>query len=774
MATNLTDNAWLQSEAPCIPVAANDDQVATRIWFKSKPIDRKFCFRVTQLQLATDSKDQGYVMDKKAGSWTWFELVILQDEASNEPKKSKDGKELVWRSHSNRLGNDTSTTRHFGAVFDRRSELLMNLEVGDVLAVRVCARFPGWVNYAENGYIVARVLNEDLFTPHHWTLSTDIVPSLSDTIQDGSYSIMSSTSCFVKSDANDLASKIWFATAALDEHAIKQLEAVQLFTYSRCQESRKEAIAEGDSFSWFDLVVLETPFETTPKVLNGVSLVWQSHSNWSAFIHPFGIQGQVFDIDISDEEVPRSQQIAQIKACLEPGNAIGVRVCAQYPGWENFAQSGQLVVRISNENREAPPLTIPDMTAADEGLSEVRRAMKDFYQNIGYSSTTMATLSNEARADLVFAAPPPPYEEGPRPLRLLSLDGGGVRGVSSLRTLRKIMEEVARMEGKDVVKPCEYFDMMAGTSTGGLIALMLGRLRMSIEECEAAYDSISRRVFGTKAGWVIRDESSAFVAGSYMYEAGPLEEAIKEIVQAHLGDPNAPIREAEPACKVLVMSALASAVEDANTAVHLRNYDIGVTVPSEYTGWSIWEAARATSAAPVYFKRFTKDGKEFVDGGLGWNNPIYELISELPALYGKGFNIGCIVSLGTGIPPKLKLGSGIMSTRDFIAIATNSEVPHNQLRRSATLLPRQDEEKYWRLNMSKAMSEHDWVEKIVSTWLGFKKEVKKMTYEDIMVKMDDWEALEMIRELTDKWLEHDETKKLIHECAARIAMNDKV
>jgi patatin-like phospholipase/acyl hydrolase len=74
----------------------------------------------------------------------------------------------------------------------------------------------------------------------------------------------------------------------------------------------------------------------------------------------------------------------------------------------------------------------------------------------------------------------------------------------------------------------------------------------------------------------------------------------------------------------LVMSALASVVDDANTAVHLRNYDIGPTVPSEYTGWSIWEAARATSAAPIYFKRFTKDGKEFVDGGLGWNNPTYE------------------------------------------------------------------------------------------------------------------------------------------------------
>jgi patatin-like phospholipase/acyl hydrolase len=52
----------------------------------------------------------------------------------------------------------------------------------------------------------------------------------------------------------------------------------------------------------------------------------------------------------------------------------------------------------------------------------------------------------------------------------LLIDGGGVRGVSSLRTLRKIMEEVAQLEGKDVVKPCDYFDMMAGTSTGGYVA----------------------------------------------------------------------------------------------------------------------------------------------------------------------------------------------------------------------------------------------------------------------------------------------------------------
>lgn len=75
-----------------------------------------------------------------------------------------------------------------------------------------------------------------------------------------------------------------------------------------------------------------------------------------------------------------------------------------------------------------------------------------------------------------------------------------------------------------------------------------------------------------------------------------------------------------------VMSAIASKVEDGNRAVHLRTYNTNAGVPSEFEDWSIWHAARATSAAPVYFDCFRVDGieKVFVDGGLGWNNPILE------------------------------------------------------------------------------------------------------------------------------------------------------
>jgi patatin-like phospholipase/acyl hydrolase len=68
--------------------------------------------------------------------------------------------------------------------------------------------------------------------------------------------------------------------------------------------------------------------------------------------------------------------------------------------------------------------------------------------------------------------------EAPVP-RVLTLDGGGVRGLSSLLILREIMEDIERRTDADETPlPCEYFDLIGGTSTGGLVAIMLGRLGM--------------------------------------------------------------------------------------------------------------------------------------------------------------------------------------------------------------------------------------------------------------------------------------------------------
>ncbi|TEB33374.1 hypothetical protein FA13DRAFT_150273 [Coprinellus micaceus] len=143
-----------------------------------------------------------------------------------------------------------SPTRHFGAVLDRRSDLLVNLEEGDFLGVRVCVRFDLWTNYADSGIITARLISEDLFTHYRWTLSSEKVPTLPTPVVDGCYNIVSSTGCSVNSEGNELVSKIWFTTPALNQHTIDHFESIQLFTSSCLQLSQDTRVPQGECFSW--------------------------------------------------------------------------------------------------------------------------------------------------------------------------------------------------------------------------------------------------------------------------------------------------------------------------------------------------------------------------------------------------------------------------------------------------------------------------------------------------------------------------------------------
>ena len=63
-------------------------------------------------------------------------------------------------------------------------------------------------------------------------------------------------------------------------------------------------------------------------------------------------------------------------------------------------------------------------------------------------------------------------------LKILCLDGGGFRGLSSLIMLQRVFNtSKSELEPPQPdLRPCDFFDLIAGTSTGGIIALMLGRL----------------------------------------------------------------------------------------------------------------------------------------------------------------------------------------------------------------------------------------------------------------------------------------------------------
>jgi patatin-like phospholipase/acyl hydrolase len=127
-------------------------------------------------------------------------------------------------------------------------------------------------------------------------------------------------------------------------------------------------------------------------------------------------------------------------------------------------------------------------------------------------------------------------------LRLLALDGGGVRGLSSLMILRQLM---ATVDPDAPPKPCDYFDLIGGTSTGGLIAIMLGRLRMTVDECIDAYTALSDRVFEKKSH---RVNIKGKLQGRF--DTAALEQAVKEIlVTRGLGE-DALLKDSDSSCKV--------------------------------------------------------------------------------------------------------------------------------------------------------------------------------------------------------------------------------
>ncbi len=80
-----------------------------------------------------------------------------------------------------------------------------------------------------------------------------------------------------------------------------------------------------------------------------------------------------------------------------------------------------------------------------------------------------------------------------------------------------------------------------------------------------------------------------------------------------------------------------------------RSYDVAKNKEHNCT---IWEAARATSAAPTFFKSIKigspGSGIEYVDAGLGYNNPVNEVIAEAARVFGEDAPIAGIVSIGTG------------------------------------------------------------------------------------------------------------------------------
>ena len=125
------------------------------------------------------------------------------------------------------------------------------------------------------------------------------------------------------------------------------------------------------------------------------------------------------------------------------------------------------------------------------------------------------------------------------------------------------------------------------------------------------------------------------------------------------------------------------------------------------TGCTIWQAARATSAAPLYFPpiRFGEPPTKYVDGGLNYNNPVRSLFDEAKHVWGKSRReIKCIISIGTGVPPLKATGdTGKQILESLIAIATDTQRTADEFADEIEHLPESTKVEYFRLNVDRGL-----------------------------------------------------------------------
>ncbi|KAJ7805337.1 hypothetical protein B0H14DRAFT_2382897, partial [Mycena olivaceomarginata] len=173
-------------------------------------------------------------------------------------------------------------------------------------------------------------------------------------------------------------------------------------------------------------------------------------------------------------------------------------------------------------------------------------------------------------------------------------DGGGAGALSELLILERMMYRV-RTEQKlnKTPSPCEYFQLIGGSGTGGpppvpsvykIIALMLGRLRMSISDTISSYGRLRPQY---KLGFAERFKASEFEKGPQRdFQAGTHERCPPSALQ------NYDFAEIF-VCTMNKMNLNAAIPE------LFRSYDTPYEPAKDYM---VWMVARATSATPGLFK----------------------------------------------------------------------------------------------------------------------------------------------------------------------------
>jgi patatin-like phospholipase/acyl hydrolase len=246
-----------------------------------------------------------------------------------------------------------------------------------------------------------------------------------------------------------------------------------------------------------------------------------------------------------------------------------------------------------------------------------------------------------------------------RNYNILSIDGGGIRGVMPLKQL-------VEFEKENNIRVQDFFDFFTGTSTGGIIAVLLAK-GMSPAEILDFYLVHGPKIFERKFF-----RQGIFSLGRPKYDDTYFNNVLKEVCGDQL------LSELE--FKVLVPAVKTSPKQE---LVLFKN-------TNEFSDVMLRDAIRATASAQTYFKPHTIKGCKYIDGGMGANNPTDLAKAEFDdTIDSKVLNI---LSCGTGVvddPIKIKKGGLLAWAKPTVDIllSQSSKKTHNIVKRNFKKLP---------------------------------------------------------------------------------------
>ncbi len=196
--------------------------------------------------------------------------------------------------------------------------------------------------------------------------------------------------------------------------------------------------------------------------------------------------------------------------------------------------------------------------------------------------------------------------------RILSIDGGGIRGAFFAAFLAKLEEDLPHPIGS-------YFDLITGTSTGGLIALALG-MGISAQDILALYESRSGEIFSLPIYGNLRAAQHKLHSTlRWIVKPKYNNSGLRQVINDTLGLR----RMSEAKTRLLIPAWRAS-----TSSVHIfRTPHARHTAPDQDPLAA--EVALATASAPTYFDRHvSSDGHVFTDGAIWAHNPVALAVAE--------------------------------------------------------------------------------------------------------------------------------------------------